>query len=354
MNTTTISLALLAALAGANAQAQSASNVAVYGLVDAGVEYTSGSAAADKGITRVSSGAMNTSRWGVKGSEDLGGGLKAVFNLEGGIFLDSGAQDGVLFKRQANLGLEGGFGRVIVGRSFTTTYDFMLAFDPMGYSADYSWVTSGNNSGASKYGMPTAFDNLIKYQGQFGAVKLGATVGLGEQASGGADSAKYAAGAAYSSGPLSVAATYDQVNDNAIASGGRDHTSTLHLAAAYDAGAWKLQAGVREFKTAYALAGKAERRANTYWGGVNWLCRPAVTLTGAVYYQDVRNLAAGADADPVMYVVRVKYALSKRTDLYSALAYTKAGNGKPTSLSRDEAGLTSHQSGLVAGIQHRF
>jgi predicted porin len=58
-------------------------------------------------MTRVISGGMNTSRWGLRGSEDLGGGLKAVFNLEGGILMDTGAQDGALFKRQANVGLEG-------------------------------------------------------------------------------------------------------------------------------------------------------------------------------------------------------------------------------------------------------
>jgi predicted porin len=57
-------------------------------------------------MTRVISGGMNTSRWGLRG-EDLGGGLKAVFNLEGGILMDTGAQDGALFKRQANVGLEG-------------------------------------------------------------------------------------------------------------------------------------------------------------------------------------------------------------------------------------------------------
>ena len=95
-------------------------------------------------------------------------------------------------------------------------------------------------------------------------------------------------------------------------------------------------------------------RANTYWGGVSYLITPAVTLTGAVYKVDVRNVAANTDADPVMYVARTLYALSKRTDLYAAAAYAKAGNGKLVGVSRDDPGFASTQAGFSAGIQHRF
>jgi len=79
-----------------------------------------------------------------------------------------------------------------------------------------------------------------------------------------------------------------------------------------------------------------------------------LTLTAAVYYQDIKNLASGADADPVMYVLRAKYALSKRTDLYAAGAYARAKNSKLVGVSRDDAGFDSTQSALTVGIQHRF
>jgi predicted porin len=351
-----LALAAAAAMVAATgAQAQSASNVSIYGLVDAGLEYTSNANAAKDSVTRVTSGGMNTSRWGFRGTEDLGGGLAATFNLEGGILLDTGAQDGVLFKRQANVGLQGAFGKVVVGRSFTTAYDFMLPFDPMGYSANYSWVTSGNATGASKYGMSTAFDNLVKYQGQFGDFKVGATVGFGEQAGSSADSAKLVLGAAYARGPLSFASTYERINGNTVAaSGNRAETSALHLAGAYDAGAFKVSAGMRQYKLEAATAATADVAANTYWTGLNYRATPALTLSGAVYYQDVRKVAAGADADPVMYVARAKYALSKRTDLYATLGHAKARHGKLVGLSRDEAGFDNKQTGMVAGIQHRF
>lgn len=356
MKAATLPLALTLGLATAcAAQAQSASNVSMYGLIDGGVEYISNANAAKDSLTRVTSGSMNTSRWGVRGSEDLGGGLKAVFNLEGGILLDTGNLDGVLFKRAATVGLEGSFGRVVLGRGFTTTYDFLSAFDPMGYSAAYSWVVSGNATGASKYGMASSFDNLVKYQGQVGKFKVGATLGMGEQASGFANSAKYVLGTVYADGPLSAAATFERVNGNTVAAtGNRDETSTFHLAGAYDTGTYKLMAGMRSYKLVAGRAATADLRARTFWTGMSYKATPAVTLIGAVYYQDVRNVAAGTDADPVMLVARAKYALSKRTDLYSTLGYAKARHGKLVGLSRDEAGFSDTQTGLAAGIQHRF
>ncbi len=108
MKKTAFSLAAMAVLAAAGS-AHAQSNVTLYGRLDAGISNTSNAGPNKSSMTQVSSGGMNTSRWGILGSEDLGGGLKAVFNLEGGILVDTGAADGALFKRQANVGLEGAF-----------------------------------------------------------------------------------------------------------------------------------------------------------------------------------------------------------------------------------------------------
>lgn len=352
MKKTVLSLAALAALMGAGA-VQAQSNVTLYGLMDAGLENTSNATPAKGSQTRVVSGGMNTSRWGVRGTEDLGNGMKAVFQLEGGIMIDTGAQDGALFKRQANVGLEGGFGRVVMGRSFTTNYDFMLPFDPMGYAPNYSWATSANASGPSKYGMTTAFDNLIKYAGKAGDFKFGASYGMGEQASGTADSAKLAAGVNYATGPLSFVATYEKVNgNNVVATGNRDKTTAIHLGAMYSNGPLKVQAAARDFKKVAGAAATPDVRGTLYWTGVSYQTTPAMTLTGAVYYQNVKNSAA--NADPIMYVGRLRYAMSKRTDLYLAAAFAKAKNDQLVSLSRDDAGFSDTQRGVTAGIQHRF
>ena len=354
MKPSSLMLALSATLfTGAAAHAQS--NVQVYGLIDAGVDYTTHTNAAGDSATRVISGGKNTSRWGFKGQEDLGNGLKAVFGLEGGILMDTGAADGALFKRQAYVGLDGAFGRVVIGRSFTTTYDFVIAFDPLGYAPNYSWATSSNATGSSKYGMTTAFDNLIKYSGKTGEFKYGATIGLGEQASSAADSRKYAIAGSWTHGDFALMTAYEQINGNTVAvTGNRDETTALHVAADFKTGAWRLTAGARDYKLVSGKAATADVKATTYWGGVSYLIAPAITLTGAVYHVDVKNVADNTDADPTMFVARTLYALSKRTDLYVAAAYAKASNGKLVGLSRDDPGFGTTQAGLTAGIQHRF
>jgi predicted porin len=85
-------------------------------------------------------------------------------------------------------------------------------------------------------------------------------------------------------------------------------------------------------------------------------------LTGVVYYQNVKSGASAADtlADPMMYVLRAKYALSKRTDLYAVTAYAKAKNGQAVGLTRDASadggvtGFSDRQTGVMLGVQHRF
>lgn len=354
MKKSVLSLAVLAALAiGGAAHAQT--NVQVYGLIDAGVESLNHASATQASVVKVISGGKNTSRWGLRGTEELGGGLKAVFGLEGGILLDTGGADGALFKRQAYVGLDGAFGRVIIGRSFTTTYDFVIGFDPLGYAPNYSWATSANASGPSKYGMTTAFDNLVKYSGKTGDFKYGATIGLGEQAGNSADGRKYSVAASWTGGGLGVMAAYEQINGNTLpVTFKRDETSAFHVAADYKTGDLRFTAGMRGYKLESGKAATADVRGDTYWGGVSYSIKPAITLTGAVYHVNVKNVAAGQDADPTMYVLRSLYALSKRTDLYAAAAYAKAKNGKLVSLSRDDAGFASTQAGITAGIQHRF
>ncbi|ALK98286.1 porin [Massilia sp. WF1] len=353
MKKSALALAVLAALS-LNTAAQAQTNVQVYGLIDAGVEHLTNAGPNGADMTRVISGGKNTSRWGFRGTEDLGGGLKAVFNLEGGILLDTGAQDGALFKRQANVGLEGAFGRVVIGRSFTTTYDLVIKVDPMGFAPNYSWATSGNASGPSKYGMTTAFDNLIKYTGHTGGFTYGATIGLGEQTNSQADGRKYAVGGSWTGGGLLVMASYEQINGNTVAAtGNRDETTAFHVGADYKVGPWRLDAAMRGYKLESGKAATPDVRGDTYWAGVSYTINPW-TLTGAVYHVNTKNLPSEKDADPTMFVARALYALSKRTDLYMVAAHAKADHGQLVGLSRDDAGFGSTQNGFTAGIQHRF
>jgi predicted porin len=345
--------ALAAAAACSAAHAQT--NVQVYGLLDVGVESLNHASATGGSVVKTISGGMNTSRWGFRGTEDLGGGLKAVFGLEGGIMMDTGAQDGALFRRQAYVGLEGAYGRVVLGRSFTSVYDTVISFDPMGFAPNYSWATSGPATGPSKYGFTTGYDNIIKYAGTFGNVRVGASYGAGEQAGSTADSGKTGFTAAYKLGTANLMATWERNNGNTVAAtGNRDENTVWHVGANYETGPLKFWAVLRDYNLRAGRALTADVEATTTWAGVAYKPNEVTTITGAVYHIDVKNVAAGRDADPTMYVARYRYALSKRTDLHVSAAYAKAKNGQLTGLSRDDAGYASTQRGVTVGMQHRY
>ncbi len=346
---------MLAAFGVMASSAYAQSNVTIYGIVDTGVEYINNANAKKDSLVRLNSGAMNTSRLGFRGTEDLGGGLKAVFQLESGIKVDTGAQDAAdFFGRQANVGLEGSWGRIVAGRSYTTTYDFIGQFDPMGYSASYSWINSAGATGDRKDGMQTNLPNLVKYAGKFGDFKVGATYGFGEVAGNNSDSAKLDLGAGYDRGPLRLAATVQRLNGTANGFGIYDKATITHLAGDYQiSDAWGIDLGYRNYKKTFAN-NATDLRSNFYWSGVTYQTTPALTLIALLSYQDIKNVVVNTDADPYMLSLRAKYALSKRTDLYVSGAYAKAKNGQLVGVSRDEKGFANNQTGMIAGIQHRF
>jgi predicted porin len=346
------SLICAAALTMIAGLAQAQSNVTIYGLIDANVTYNNNANAAKDGQFKLNSGGMNTSRLGFRGTEDLGNGLKAIMQLESGVILDTGASDGDMFGRQANVGLQGAFGKIIAGRSYSTTYDFILPFDPMGYAPQYSWATSAGATGSRKDGMLTGTSNMVKYLFDANGFKLGATYAMGEQAGDTSSGAKMALAGAYSSGALAAVLAFDQVNGVAVGST-MDKAKTMHAGASYQLEGAKLYAGYRNYKKTLA-SGKADLRSDLFWGGVVYKLTPVMTLTGVYYYQDIKNMAAGADADPGMMVARLKYALSKRTDIYVAAGFAKGKNNQLVGVSRDDAGFGASQNSFTVGMQHRF
>lgn len=352
---------IAAVVMAASGLASAQTNVQIYGVMDAGIEHLSNASPGGGGATKVYSGGANNSRLGFRGTEELGGGLKAVFNLESGLLIDTGNYDGTLFRRQANVGLEGKFGRIVVGRSFTTVYDFVNPFDPMGYAPRYSWIPTGNGTLANKYGMTTGFDNMVKYQGTFDKLKVGFSYGAGEVAGNASDGRKLAAGAAYDLGAVRLVLTGERVNGISNAVGARSENKVYHAAAAWDFNdALSLKAGLRHLTIEQALG--ADVRADTWWTGANYDLTPALDLTGVVYYVKIKNGVTPSDsaADPMMFVLRAKYALSKRTSVYAVAAHAKTKGGVPVGVSRDNTedggttGFGDHQTGLLVGIQHRF
>lgn len=343
---------LAAMLAAGAAPAFAQSSVTLYGLLDTYFEYRNNHNATQDSRWALNSGGMNTSRWGLRGNEDLGGGLKTIFQLEGELSLDTGAGGSSLFGRQAYVGLEGDFGRVVVGRSYSTSYDFIIGFDPMGYAPAYSWATSAGATGARKDGMVTGVSNLVKYRGEFAGVRVGASYGFGEVAGQTSDAATYNFGLGYTVGGLSLVGTWERINGT-TAAGARDRTQTYHVGASYNFGSVKLFGALRNYDKSFAVGG-SDNKSRTGWIGASYLPIPALTLTAAYYKQDIRssNVAPAVD-DPSLLVLRARYALSKRTDVYAVAGYADAKDGV-VGVSRDDVAFGDTQAGVGFGIQHRF
>jgi predicted porin len=166
-------------LAACNA-AHAQGSVTLYGIVDSGIEYVSHADTAGHSLLRMPSNTGDLpSCWGLKGDEDLGGGLRAQFILESGFNTDSGTlgQGGRLFGRQAWVGINAPYGLFSFGRQYSMTFWSLLNVDPF-YAAIYG-------PGSLDAYLPNArSDNTIAYKGTFGGLTLGATYSFGRDAGG--------------------------------------------------------------------------------------------------------------------------------------------------------------------------
>jgi predicted porin len=349
-----LALAALGCAASGGAAAQS--SVTLYGLVDAGIEYVSHAGPTGSSVVKMTSGGKNTSRWGLRGSEDLGGGLKAIFTLESGIAIDTGKldTDNTLFDRRAWVGLQDKtLGSIRMGRDFTTTYDFMLPFDPMGYAPNYSWATSATATGGRKDGMFSRSANVLRYDGKFGPVKVGGTMAMGEVPGSFKSSSKYDLGVGYEAGKFAAALTWDRQNGagtSTTPADSVDYIQGIHAGASYDFGSLSVYAGYRNYRKTFTTSA-ANQLSDMYWLGAAYDFTPAFTLYGAIYKQ---NIKGDTDADPILFSLRAQYNLSKRSMAYLSAGYAKARNGQNVSVSRDNIGYANNQVGVTAGLQHRF
>jgi predicted porin len=339
--------------------AHAQSTITFYGIADSGIEYVN-HASAEGGAVRLVSGAKNTSRWGLRGVEDLGGGLKAVFRLENGFNLADGQLDDgpdAIFGRRATVGLASRFGQLTLGRMYTTTYDYLLPFDPMGYAQNYSWATTSTATGGRKDGMFTRSSNAVRYNGEFGGLKFGGTFGFGNVAGDFKASSKYSVGIGYHNGPFAAVAAFDRQHgagnraDNSLSPADPvDAIQSIHAGLSYDFGAVKAMAGYRNYRRTFTT-NAAKQLSDMYWLGGSYNVTPFLALIGAIYHQDIKGASA---ADPTLVSLRAQYSLSKRTLLYFSGGYAMARNDQKVSVSRDSIGVADTQVGLTAGIQHRF
>jgi predicted porin len=346
---------VLATSLSASAYAQS--SVTLYGIADAGLEFLTGAPNAQgkaSHLLREESGGVKSSRIGFKGAEDLGGGLKAIFQLEGGIDITKGKslQSGRLFGRQAYVGLSSRYGALTFGRQRVPMYDFSVRYDPLDYNIYGLKQTDGQFTGRA--------DNSVKYRGSVGPVSYEALYSTGYDATipdggqvPGAFKVGREIGAAvqYASGPFSAMVTYDLRNGTSIAtqSGKEQH---LAAAATYKIGKAKAYLGYRWLSSTLPLDSTTQGHANEFWTGLEYRVSVPLTVAGAVFWTDITS----ASQRPIYLAATAKYALSKSTSLYTELGYVKNSNGSNLGLNGYDTDVVAghNQTGVMLGVIHYF
>ncbi len=314
------SLLAVAVAAALPVFAQAQTNVTLYGIADAAVGFADRGASTSNAF-RVDSGVQSVSRFGLRGTEDLGGGLKAVFNLEAGYKQDDGtaeASGAGLFQRRAVVGLEGGFGTVLLGRDYTPGFTAGGTTDVMGYGLWGNWLTytvagalNGNN-----WGIQTRASNGIHYVSPAiaGGLRIRAMYSTGER-----DVAPKSAGnvlglaATYGAGPLTAQAYYHQFK-RAV---GTDAVSDkqMGLGAGYNFGMFRIAGSYN-----VADPDGANNKHTGYNLGVG-VKLGAGELLGQVIQQKVST--GGTDPKATTFGIAYTQPLSKRTNVYATYGQTR-------------------------------
>jgi predicted porin len=340
---------LIALLATAGASAAFAqSSVTLYGRVNTTVE-------SQKGDSRVTGLFNNASRFGFRGVEDLGGGLKAGFQLESGFASDTGAgtswpglgsSNGITFGRQSEVNLSGGFGMVRLGN-----------FVPESYYATADYVSMHNHDTGSSadalYFDPVWFGkgltgslgtkNKIGYRTpDFGGLRVDAAVNLAEKASpannnkNGVDLA-----ANYNAGPLALGAGYSGVNSN----------NQFALRALYSFGQFTVGGYYQRNKDEnQLLATGAGSRNNFRLSGM-------YTLGASEFHANVGRANSWshiANSAATQYTLGYNYNLSKRTKVYGY--YTRVNGGGASMYNPGSVALSNGNdfSSIAVGVRHNF
>jgi predicted porin len=362
---------LAAALAVLPGLATAEPSVQIFGIIDAGILVQDKSPAGGS-LTRLETSGLRQSVWGLKGSEELGGGLKAFFNLESHFDTDTGAlhptgdapgSGTILFRRQANVGLAGGWGSITVGRQYGPGLLAHLGTEPRAFKEQfsnlYAWAynqfeaVAGPGAVNANNDVGIFMKNAVQYRNAFGPVNLGVLYSFGEQAGDRSDNTILAIGASYT-GPVTLSGSYEFMKDRDTGNKNVEHAG-LGIALPYGRFTFKAN-----WLRAENSGADGERTSKVdAWGvgaDVKWSASNNATLA----YYDNRDKEQRSNHTRNL-VLSNDYFLSKRTTLYAQMAVVDADDGAvgaaalKTSIVADgsfEAGKTT--TFLNIGINHTF
>lgn len=356
-NPTTVLAAAALALLSGGACAQS--SVTIYGNVDAGLlmQNKKGAAVASP---QLYNGGISPSILGFRGSEDLGGGLNANFNLESHLAVDTGVFTAPFFRRQANVGISSAsMGTLTLGTMYSPAVLAFAATDPRGlrenFSGLYPWAyNSGALAGTNTNSDVGVFlRNAIAYSNAVGPVNLSLGYSLAEKATGATTGAVLALGATYS-GPVSVSAAYQAVNRANTS----DRMSTVYsVGAGYSMGA--LTGKLNYLRGANKNAAGAETSDVQVVGlGADWKLAANNTVIAAAYFGKDKKDSTNKTRS---FVLSDEYALSKRTTLYGQVVFVNtdrmvkgATSGLMTTIVAGGTAPDTNTTLLSIGVKHSF
>jgi predicted porin len=345
MKKSLLALAIIGAFCGV---ASAQSSVTLYGSFDGGVRYTDNDKNGNSKTSISSLGTYNSNRWGLRGKEDLGGGMDAHFVLESAFNTGTGAGSGALFGRSSYVGLGGTWGAVDIGRQYTVAFKTIGMYDPFNYK--YTSIASavGATNGVRN-------DNAIQYTGTFSGLTVRAEHAFGEVAGDSSASSKTALGLGYVNGPISVGGAYGVNNGDPKATirtyDGKHYT----LGAAYNFGAARVAIGFAELKTKTSTIDRTQKDA---WIGASYNITPIAAITAAYYdtkYSGPTAYTGAGTADAKVgdngkkqvAMIGATYALSKRTNFYADIDRTRFGGAKILE-------KLDSSTGVSVGINHLF
>jgi len=331
-----IALAILAASGVASAQ----SSVTVYGIAD--VWFGSAKSAGVR-QTAIGSGGVDQSRFGFKGTEDLGGGLKANFVLEQGFNIDDGSQatPGKMFSRHSYVGLSGNFGEIRLGRTMTP-FDDINPLTVPGFNSGLAptvnvWKSTDLGNGLGSYN-PNPANTVYYASPSFSGVSGAASYSLGENKNtptpgvGAGRTASF--NIKYEGGPVYAGLAYQTEKANGAAT----TVKFTRLNGSYDLGVVKLLAGYGRVADQTVSGNKT-----TEWEiGADVPVTSALTLSGG-YAQSKDNYAFNAKRTGLG--LAASYSLSKRTSIYGGVQAAKA---------KDDNGANLKSDLYAVGIRHTF
>jgi predicted porin len=372
--------------------AHAQSSVTLYGLIDEGFEAvsnatTTGSNVGGRQYRLDGTFGLNSSRWGLRGTEDLGGGFKTVFVLENGFELNNGrlAQGGAEFGRQAFVGLESNrFGTITLGRQYDSVIDYVgkLEFG----DSNVGTAHSAHPADLDNFNNSRRTNNAIKYKSRdYAGISFEGLYSLGGVPGSLGQNQEYSVGVGYARGPLVLGAAYLNVRNPASSLFGSNPSDTATLNGLTASPVFSGYASAASYQVTgvggqYILGSLilGATYSNIRFGGIGKLANASAIFNDievSVQYHIAPRLLVGTSynylhgsavnaevggAHYSQFAAGLNYTLSQRTDVYLAGVYQIAsghdstGHGAVANLAGESPSSNRSQAVARVGLRHRF